>query len=319
MKNEWVTRNCDRGDAPTGVRSQWSGRTHSFFNRLSMTPENYCRKICKKSGSNFVYSFYLLPKKRREGLEAFYAFCRLIDDVVDQQKGVAEARGELTAWREELDRIYHGNPVDLVGKALAPIVLHFKIPKEYFQEIINGCEMDLTQGEYSSFEDLDRYLYRVASCVGLISIYLFEVPVDERNKEMAIAMGKALQMTNIVRDVVEDLSRGRVYLPQEDLKQFGVEIADLRGNEAKKMMLLDLLYFELDRAKQFFKTSWKLFPKNREERKKMIAAKAMGCIYERLHEKISRNPREIFKKKVRISFGEKLKVFTLILLKEYLA
>ena len=284
-----------------------------------MTPENYCREICKKSGSNFVYSFYLLPKKRREGLEAFYAFCRLIDDVVDQQKGVAEAKRELTAWREELDRIYHGNPLHLVGKALAPVVLRLKIPKEYFLEIIQGCEMDLTQKEYSSFADLDRYMYRVASCVGIVSLYLFEVLVDERNREMAIAMGKALQLTNIVRDIVEDLSRGRVYLPQEDLKRFGVEIADLRGNEVKKMMLLDLLYFELDRTKHFFRISWKLFPKNREERKKMIAAEAMGRIYERLHQKISRNPKEIFKKKVRISFWEKLKIFTLILLKEYLA
>lgn len=283
-----------------------------------MNPQTYCRNICRQSGSNFVWSFYLLPKRRRHALEAFYAFCRLVDDVVDTSQPVPKARESLDLWRTEVDRIYEAAPVTPVGVRLASVVRDFAVPKKYFEEILAGCEMDLTQKSYATFEEAETYCYRVASCVGLVSLHLFEVTLTEPVQQAAIDLGKALQWTNILRDIVSDLGRERIYLPQQDLQQCGVTPADLSGKTRNNLSMLDLLYFEIARARSFYAKAWDNFPKDRKEGRKLIAARMMGQIYESLLDKIARNPLDVFQKRVGIGKKEKLAIAAKIWLKETL-
>ena len=261
-----------------------------------MNPQTYCRNICRQSGSNFVWSFYLLPKRRRHALEAFYAFCRLVDDVVDTSQPVPKARESLDLWRTEVDRIYEAAPVTPVGVRLASVVRDFAVPKKYFEEILAGCEMDLTQKSYATFE----------------------VTLTEPVQQAAIDLGKALQWTNILRDIVSDLGRERIYLPQQDLQQCGVTPADLSGKTRNNLSMLDLLYFEIARARSFYAKAWDNFPKDRKEGRKLIAARMMGQIYESLLDKIARNPLDVFQKRVGIGKKEKLAIAAKIWLKETL-
>ena len=273
-----------------------------------MNSQRYCRKVCKKSGSNFVYSFYLLPKKRRLALEAFYAFCRLVDDVVDSDQPPAKAAQALTQWRQEVENIYAGKPNHPVGLALAPVVKSFKVPKKYFLEIISGCETDLTQKQFDTFVETDQYCYRVAACVGLVCLHLFEVDLTEATVQAGIALGKALQWTNIVRDIASDLSLGRIYLPQEDLNRFGVALADLQSPTENSLALLDLIYFQIKRARAYYAQAWESFPSDKKQKKRLIAAFLMGKIYERLLDKVARNPLQVFAGKVSVSGEEKLAI-----------
>lgn len=285
-----------------------------------MTPNAYCRQVCKKSGSNFVLTFYLFGPRRRRALQAFYAFCRLVDDAVDQAgpsdqtADRTKASAELQCWRKEVELLFEGRPRHVVCKALAPAVRDFKLKKKYFDEIIAGCEMDLTQKTYPTFEELEFYCYRVASCVGLICLKLFGVTVDGATERGAIALGKALQLTNILRDVAADLKRGRIYLPAEDLKKFGVGVEDLAARPKNLSVpndspaLMELLYFEIERARAFFDTAWRAMPLFGREKRRMLAARLMGRFYEAILNKISRDPLVIFKEKVRLTAAEKIKI-----------
>lgn len=273
-----------------------------------MTPQQFCHQVCKKSGSNFVYTFYLLGKKRRRALEAFYAFCRVVDDSVDQAANPEEAKQKLVFWKEEVEHLFKGNPRDPVSQALFPATQEYQIPKKYLEEIIAGCEMDLTHKTYTTFEELEGYCYRVASCVGLVCLSIFGVSPLETTKKGAISLGKALQLTNILRDIASDLGRERIYLPQEDLKRLGVTMTDLSQGTKDNLNLVDLLYFEIERTKTFFKEAWESFPKSGSDRRKLLAARLMGRIYEALLNKISRDPLAVFRGKVRVTNGEKLKI-----------
>jgi len=173
---------------------------------------------------------------------------------------------------------------------------------------VSGCETDLNKKTYETFEELEKYCFRVASCVGLVSLRIFGVPPSQSLENGAVALGKALQITNILRDIATDLGRGRIYLPQEDLKQFWVSIADLSGNPKDDLNLIDLLYFEMERARAFYKEAWDSFPKRGKIRRQLIAAFLMGRIYEALLGKISRDPLAVFKGKVALSTPEKLRI-----------
>lgn len=273
-----------------------------------MTPQSYCHRVCKESGSNFVYTFYLFGKKRRQALEAFYAFCRKVDDAVDQAGPQEKALQGIQYWKEEVKRIYEKRPEHPVGKALTSVVKEYQIPQIYLNEIIAGCEMDLYKKTYATFEELETYCYKVASCVGLVCLRLFGVRIDGQIETAATALGKALQLTNILRDVVTDLRRERVYLPQEDLKHFSVSIEELAKPSPKNLNLLDLLYFEMGRAEAFYKLAWGLFPVAKKERRKMLAALLMGRFYEEILGKISKDPFQIFETKVSLTGKEKLKI-----------
>ena len=283
-----------------------------------MDPQRFCRQICKRSGSSFVYAFYLLPRKRRRALEAFYAFCRLVDDVVDQKQEVGLALQQLRDWRQKVTLLYEGRPNHPVMQVLALTVQRLQIPRIYFEEIIAGCEMDLTRKSYETFADLEQYCYRVASCVGLVSLYLFEVEPSETAKQAAIDLGKALQVTNIVRDVATDYALGRIYLPQQDLRRCHV-VPEMFSNPMEfELPLTDLLYVQISRARDFFARAWSGLQAPSKEKKKWIAAIAMGRIYEQLLEKISRHPLKVFGGTVSVGREEKLTIIGRLWLQLYL-
>jgi len=190
-------------------------------------------ELARTIQSNFFYSFLFLPREKREAIIDIYNFCRMIDDIVDD---LAEevltpytrerAKVELKKWREELANLYAGNPVNQETGKLKRVLERFPIPKVYFDELINGCEMDLQHHHYRTFTDLYQYCYRVASITGLICIEVFTYR-SPQSKHYAINLGIALQLTNILRDLKEDAARGRVYLPEEDLRSFGYSVEDL--------------------------------------------------------------------------------------------
>ena len=212
-----------------------------------------CASITRRSSSNFYYAFMLLPAERRQALYSVYAFCRFVDDIADDAVG-DEAGGKpaklLARWREELERVFNGSPTHAISRALAYNVRRFAIPRRYFEEIIDGVEMDLGRTRYATFEELRLYCYRVASAVGLVCIEIFGYR-NPRTREYAENLGIAFQLTNIIRDLSEDAARGRIYLPLEDLARFDVsEDEILRG--ADTLELRRLLEHEVERARSFY-------------------------------------------------------------------
>ncbi|WP_035055149.1 presqualene diphosphate synthase HpnD [Andreprevotia chitinilytica] len=215
-----------------------------------MTPDQYCEDKAAASGSSFYYSFRFLPLEKRRAITALYAFCREVDDVVDECHDENVALTKLNWWRAELDNVYAGTPQHPVTKALQPQIKAFELPQQHFAEIIDGMQMDLEQARYNSFADLQKYCYRVASVVGLLAARIFGY-TDPRTEQYAHDLGIAFQLTNIIRDVGEDARRGRIYLPVEDLQRFNVPAADVlayRESDAFRA----LMDFQIERAEQFY-------------------------------------------------------------------
>ncbi len=215
-----------------------------------MTPDQYCQDKTKQSGSSFYYSFMFLPPKRRRAITALYAFCREVDDVVDECSDESVARTTLAWWRGQVADIYNGKPQHPVAMALVPLVKEFNLPQEHLLEIIDGMEMDLNQHQYADFKSLQLYCYRVASVVGLLAAEIFGY-TDRKTLKYAHDLGIALQLTNIIRDVGEDARRGRIYLPQDELAQFGVhtnDILDARETDAFNK----LMQFQIERAQGYY-------------------------------------------------------------------
>jgi 15-cis-phytoene synthase len=236
----------------------------------------YTRRLARASKSNFYYAFLFLPRDKRAAITTAYAFCRQTDDLIDDAASLPAAVEALKGWREELDRCYAGTATHPTFRALAQILGRFPIPQEYLADVIAGCEMDATLTRYATFEDLALYCYRVASCVGLICIEIFGYR-NPLTRQYAVDMGTAFQLTNIIRDVGQDARRGRIYLPQEDLRRFGVSEADLlagRGTPA----FADLMRFQAERAKRFFARA----EAPAEDRPHLLAAEIMRSIYRAL-------------------------------------
>ncbi|MCW8853271.1 MAG: squalene/phytoene synthase family protein, partial [Gammaproteobacteria bacterium] len=185
-----------------------------------MTPDEYCQEKAASSGSSFYYSFRFLPVLQRRAITALYAFCREVDDVVDECKDEAIALQTLNWWRQEVKNLFTDKPQHPVTKALHPLLENFNLAEEYFLEIIDGMEMDLKYSSYQSFKDLSLYCYRAASVVGILSAEIFGF---NNRKTLAYAhdLGMAFQLTNILRDVREDAQRGRVYIPVDEMEKFG--------------------------------------------------------------------------------------------------
>ena len=241
---------------------------------------NYTRRLARASKSNFYYAFLFLPRDRREAITTAYAFGRQTDDLIDAETSLPAAVEALKRWREELDRCYAGTATHPTFQALAQILARTPIPKEYFADIIAGCEMDATHTRYATFDDLALYCFRVASCVGLICIEIFGC-TNPQTRQYARDMGIAFQLTNIIRDVGEDARRGRIYLPQEDLRRFGVAEADiLEGRRTPAFAAL--MRFQADRAKDFFARA----QAPAEDRPRLLAAEIMRAIYRTLLETI---------------------------------
>lgn len=260
-----------------------------------------CAEITRRSSSNFYYAFMLLPIERRRALYAVYAFCRYIDDIADDG-GVASPAALLERWREELKRVYTGTVERPVSRALAANVRRFNIPQRYFEEVIDGVEMDLTRKRYETFDELRLYCRRVASAVGLICIEIFGYR-NPATRTYAERLGLAFQLTNILRDVREDSARDRIYLPHEDLERFGVTEDEILQS-AYTPAFHQLMEFEAERARNFYREAGAaLHP---EDRPAMIAAEGMRLIYSALLERIVKSGYRVFDGRLSVSTPRKL-------------
>ena len=267
-----------------------------------MTPDEYCQQKAAASGSSFYYSFVFLPPERRRAITALYAFCREVDDVVDETHEPQVAATKLAWWRQEVANLYAGNPQHPVSRALAPHVQAFSLEKDNLLLIIDGMEMDLTQSRYLDWPGLERYCHRVAGVVGLLSAAIFGYR-DARTLEYARNLGIAFQLTNIIRDVGEDARKNRIYLPMEDLKRFEVPAADLL-NARESAGFASLMKFEAERARAFYQAAFDALPA--EDRKAQRPGLIMAAIYRTLLEEIERGGFHVLREKTSLTPMRKL-------------
>jgi len=240
-----------------------------------MTPDQYCQNKTAQSHSSFYYSFKFLSAERRRAITALYAFCREVDDVVDECTDEGVARTTLAWWRGQVAEIYSGKPQHPVALALVPLVKQFNLPQEHLLEIIDGMEMDLNQHQYADFKSLQLYCYRVASVVGLLAAEIFGYS-DRKTLKYAHDLGIALQLTNIIRDVGEDARRGRIYLPQDELAQFGVHTNDIL-DARETAGFQQLMQFQIERAQRFYDQALSELPA--VDRKAQRTGLIMAAIY----------------------------------------
>lgn len=247
-----------------------------------MTPDQYCQEKCATSGSSFYYSFLFLPPARRQAIMALYAFCREVDDVVDECNDPALASTKLAWWRMEVERIASKQATHPVGLALQAVSPEIEISAARLNEIIDGMEMDLQQTRYLDFTGLSLYCYRVASVVGLLAAEIFGYR-DAQTEKYAHDLGMAFQLTNIIRDVGEDARRGRIYLPIDELKQFNVPAADIL-NARYSDNFTALMQFQQQRAERYYQEALAHLPAC--DRKSQRPGLIMAAIYRTLLEEI---------------------------------
>ncbi len=262
-----------------------------------MTPDQYCQERAARSGSSFYYSFLFLPRDQRTAITALYAFCREVDDVVDEGLDPVVARTKLDWWRTEIDAVFGGTPTHPVSLALAPVVKAFDLPKARFEDIIEGMRMDLDYNRYPDFATLEVYCHRVAGVVGLLSARIFGYSVPA-TLDYARDLGIALQLTNIVRDVGEDVRRNRIYLPLDELDRFGVTTDDLilfRETD----QIAALLRFQADRAKAFYARAMAALPV--ADRKRQRAGLVMAAIYRKLLDEVETEGARIMNRRVSLT------------------
>ncbi len=245
-------------------------------------PHAYCQEKASSSGSSFYYSFMFLPPERRQAITALYAFCREVDDVVDECHDLQVAQTKLDWWRNEVRQVYGGQPQHPVGQALKDIIQRFPLPAEQLLEIIDGMQMDLTQTRYLDWKALNLYCYRVASVVGLLSAEIFGY-TNRQTLKYAHDLGLAFQLTNIIRDVGEDARRGRIYLPVDELQRFNVparQILDAKHSDNFR----ELMAFQAARARQLYDQAFAQLPA--EDRKAQRPGLIMAAIYRTLLDEI---------------------------------
>jgi phytoene synthase len=261
--------------------------------------------ITRKSASNLALAFILLPKEKRASMSALYAFCREVDDVADDESIPEEKRRVMLAsWREDVRRACEqGAPEMAVNRELQPVIEKYKLPFAYFDDLIRGVETDLDIKRYKNYEELEQYCYRVASVVGLLSIEIFGYK-NPACRDYAIYLGKALQLTNILRDVRADAERGRIYIPLSELARFGVsesEILDFKYTPQFHRLAASVA----ERAKHFYKLASEKLP--RTDRRSMAAAELMGSVYWRLLEKVEQEEFQVLRpKKTRLTKAQKM-------------
>lgn len=275
------------------------------MNMTSTEAQAYCTSLTKQSGSNFYYSFLFLPKARRNAMYTVYAFCKAVDSAVDEPPPGSDPKEELRRWRAELEEAYGGSPTWPIMISLAHHVKRLSIPKAYFDELIKGVEMDLTTTRYRTFEELSLYCYRVASVVGLICLHVFG-PTSAHAQDYAVDLGMAFQLTNILRDLGTDAEQGRIYLPQEDLANFGYSETDLLQRH-DNWQLRDLVHFEAKRARDYYgKAQAALDGLPKSDRRALSVAEIMRAVYSRILERIDRPDHAVFGPRVRLSTSHRL-------------
>jgi phytoene synthase len=261
--------------------------------------------ITRKSASNLALAFVVLPRARRDAMSALYAFCREVDDAADNESApVGQRRERLAEWRADIRRACGNEPPQFViNQEFQPVIREYHLPFALFDELIKGCEMDLDINRYDNFEQLELYCYRVASVVGLLSIEIF----GHQNPaccDYAVYLGKALQLTNILRDVRTDAGRGRIYLPLSELKKFNVREEEILQSEYSERFSA-LATSVAGRAKHFYRLARETLPA--EDRRSMIAAELMGSVYWRLLHKMEARKFNVFgPQPTRVNNGHKI-------------
>jgi len=267
-----------------------------------MTPDEYCQQKAAQSGSSFYYSFLFLPPERRRAITALYAFCREVDDVVDESVEPAVARAKLAWWRGEIDAMIAGAPTHPVTRALQPFLSLHGLTREHLQDVIDGMAMDLDRNRYLDFAELERYCHLAAGVVGLMSARIFGYR-EESTLGYARDLGIAFQLTNIIRDVGEDARRGRIYLPQEDLAKFGVTAAQiLRGQGGPSFEAL--MAFEATRAREWYERAFaQLAPADRQAQRPGLI---MAAIYRTLLDEIEHDRYAVLNQRIALTPLRKL-------------
>jgi len=267
-----------------------------------MTPEEYCQEKTAKSGSSFYYSFLFLPPLKRKAITAVYAFCREVDDVVDDCTNIEIAQRKLDWWQDEISRLYNNQAQHPVTLALTTTLDGFDLPEEYFLEIIDGMKMDLNIHRYQTFSELSLYCYRVASVVGLIAAEIFGYQ-NKQTLKYAHNLGMAFQLTNILRDVKEDAKRNRIYLPLEDLEQFSVTEENIINNTNTENCI-KLFEFQATRAHNFYDKAMSLLPD--QDRYQQSTGIIMSEIYKSILSKIQNDNYSVLDKRISIPALKKL-------------
>ena len=253
--------------------------------------------------TNFYYSFLVLPAEKRDAIGKVWDFCRAVDDAVDEAKG-GDASREVKRWQQEVAAVFgEGTPATRQGRALMPLVQRFNLPRSAFEALVEGVAMDVGSRRYETFGELYEYCIRVASAVGLMCLEIFGYR-DPRARDYAVELGVALQLTNILRDVPEDLARGRVYIPQEDLRRFGCTEADLqaesagRGAGVRSAQVKALLRHQGERARDYYARAAAALPPG--DARRLAAAEIMGAIYRGILTRIERADYDVFTRVIRI-------------------
>ncbi|AVS73760.1 presqualene diphosphate synthase HpnD [Paracidovorax cattleyae] len=268
-----------------------------------MTPEQYVQQKAAASGSSFYYAFLFLPAARRAAITAFYAFCREVDDVVDEVSDAGVARTKLAWWQAEVARSFAGQPpTHPVMQALMPHTGTYGMEERHLQAVIEGCQMDLEQTRYLDFQGLSRYCHLVAGIVGEVAARIFG-PSDERTVEYAHTLGLAFQLTNIIRDVGEDAMMGRIYLPVAELQQF-----DVKAHEILKRQYSDrftaLMRFQAERAHGLYDQALSLLPG--DQRREQKPGLMMASIYRTLLREIERDQFRVLHQRIALTPLRKL-------------
>ncbi|MFP5406097.1 MAG: presqualene diphosphate synthase HpnD, partial [Gammaproteobacteria bacterium] len=262
-----------------------------------MSPEQYVQEKAAASGSSFYYAFLFLPQEQRRAITALYAFCREVDDTVDESSDPAVARMKLDWWRAEVVRLFEGAPQHPVARALAPRLQSFSIGRRQLMEIIDGMQMDLEQDRYVDFEGLKLYCHRVAGVVGELAAGIFGAS-EPGTLEYADRLGLAFQLTNIIRDVGEDARKGRIYLPIEDLQRFEVPAHEILAAQHSERFE-QLMRFQAERAREAYRSAFALLPQ--ADRRAQRPGLIMAAIYVTLLDEIERDGFRVLSQRISLT------------------
>ena len=267
-----------------------------------MSPDEYCQQKTVQSGSSFYYSFLFLEPARRRAITALYAFCREVDDTVDDATDGSVARIKLAWWRTEVSKMYGGTPTHPVTQALQAHLTVYQLQEQHLQAIIDGMEMDLDQSRYLDYAGLKKYCWHAAGVVGILSASIFGYR-NPQTLEYAEKLGLAFQLTNIIRDVGEDARKGRIYLPVNELQQFGVTAADLL-NARHSEKFEALMAFQTERAQKMYDEALAALPK--EDRRAQRPGLMMSAIYRTLLDEIARDGYHVLTQRISLTPLRKL-------------
>ena len=262
-----------------------------------MTPDEYCQQRTARSGSSFYYRFLFLPPPRRRAITALYAFCREVDDVVDEVREPDVARVKLAWWRREVQAVFDATPQHPVARALVPVVREFDVRADQLQTVIDGMAMDIEQSRYLDFPALETYCHRVAGIVGVMSSQIFGA-TQEATRSFARDLGIAFQLTNIIRDVGEDATRGRIYLPQDELARFDVTATQVLKREFSDRFAA-LMAFQVNRAREWYDRAFGELPA--VDRKSQRAGLVMAAIYRALLNEIERDGYRVLDRRISLT------------------